>query len=337
MSVNKSSSRSSLRKNQQITTTTPNKDENDKNKEIKSSLERSFQEFTKELNKRLEDLRSEFDLLTNNLNAWEATLREDVRKVEEEIKSIKRHQAELNSGLDETKLNCTNLRQSIETLKTDYDNQKGLTNQLQKDLDKLKTDSLVERQSDRASIASLREEIHKLRNEKQQEIDSLRSKVCSLEAEKTSLNLILSGRLIPAAVHGEDTVSVALNVLKTHLNYVLPRNQVSTAYRLGSQPENHVQDHRKIILKLDEAHLKRDLFSSYKTVRVDGLYINEELTSEVNNLYYQLRQMRKRNHNVFYRLFTRDGVIKVRKSATGKTYSIVTKDQFDIFIRDSDL
>ena len=72
-------------------------------------------------------------------------------------------------------------------------------------------------------------------------------------------------------------------------------------------------------------------------MEVRGLYMNEELTPEVNSLYYQLRQMRRRDSSVFHRLFTRDGVIKVKKSSTGQMYSIVTEQQFNNYKRDAGL
>ena len=67
-------------------------------------------------------------------------------------------------------------------------------------------------------------------------------------------------------------VEGAFEVLKTHLRYELPRKYVSAAFRMGSRPDNQARDNRKIILKLDEGHFKRDLSVPIKRWKL-GVFI----------------------------------------------------------------
>lgn len=332
MSNKNSSTRTTQRSTRQVST--PNKGNTTKNNETESPLKKSFQEFTEQLNESMNEVRFQCDTLNKNVDEWKNKITEDIRRVEEDLKSIQTTQTEFKTGLNQTKETCADLQQRFETLKNENAEQKEVITQLKTDLDNLKRNSLVERQSDKSSISQLREEVRRLHEYKQREIESLKLRIGKVDADKTSNNLILSGNLIPLAVQDEDTTTVALNFLKNHLRYHLQRDQVSTAYRIGRLPESGTQDRRKIILKLVDRNLKKDLFASYKSMKVQGLYINEELTPEVNHLYYQLRQLKKENPSSFYRLFTRDGIIKARKSATGKMYDIITQEQLDTFKRE---
>ena len=364
MSHNLSSIRKSSRLAHQATT--PRKEastmeSHKKNKETEFPLSKSFLDFTEKIAKfseSLSDLRCQYEKLTNDVEEWKNRIAVDVRRVEDQIRSIitdqskviteidqlkrsrddtKSNISDLKHELHQSKENCAALQESLATLTSEHDEQKKITAKLQKDLERFKTESLIERQSDKTSLAQLREDIRKLREEKSNEVESLKTRLGKIDADKTSNNLILSGRHIPAVAQNEDPVAVAISVLRTHLQYELRQQQVETAYRIGRLPESGSPDKRKIILKLSDKNIKRDLFGAYKTMKVQDLYINEELTPEVNHLYYQLRQLKKMNPSSFDRLFTRDGIIKARKSPTGKMYSIVTQEQLDIFKRDTGL
>ena len=369
MSHNLNSGRKSMRLAHQATTpkkessnTCRSKVENpSKNNESESPLSKSFHEFSEKMsrfNKSLDDLRCQYENLSTVIEEWKYNIAADVRKVENDIRSIIANQSNMKTEIDQLKLsrdntdadmsdlkselkqykeNCDSLQRSLATLESDYKEQKNISLELQKDLEKFKTENLVERESDKRSLSQLREEIRKLREEKNSEVESLKTRVGKMDANKTSNNVILSGSIIPPVMQNEDPLAVATDILKTHLRYELPKHQVESAYRIGRLPERGSPDKRKIIIKLCDKNIKKDLFGAYRTMKVQDLYINEELTPEANNLFYQLRQLKKRNPNSFDRLFTRDGIIKARKSPTGQMYSIVTQEQLDIFKRDAGL
>ena len=65
-----------------------------------------------------------------------------------------------------------------------------------------------------------------------------------------------------------------------------------------------------------------------------GLFINEELIKTRNSLFYELRQIKKNHHHPLI-LFTRDGIIKARKTQTGKLYNINSEKDLNVFLGDS--
>ena len=116
-----------------------------------------------------------------------------------------------------------------------------------------------------------------------------------MEARERSSSVIISGRSLPSVSPGENCVSVASSIFSSSLRQNLPENSILTAYRIGSPPRTQAEDKRSILVKLREPYLASDLLRSSKTVRVPGLYVNENLTSIRHAILRVLRNS-KRSH-----------------------------------------
>lgn len=173
-----------------------------------------------------------------------------------------------------------------------------------------------------------------------QEVATLKELVGShekKEAERLSQNLILSGRAMPEFTEGENTALVAVEIFKNKFNLSVPRIHISSANRIGKPPTDGKPDKRKIIMRLTNKDVKNDVVITNIKNRVADLFINEELTKTVDGIYYQLRKLKKENPSKIATLYTRDGVIKVKKTKVGQPYSILTEKELDTFMREADL
>ena len=327
-----------------------------------SALRKSLHEFTEKINnfnESLGELKNHYGVLSKEIDEWKSQTTNDLRKVEEELSSIKDIQHEMKSeiqNLHKAKSDALNERNSLKseinkskeiyndllgkfsTLSEEHESLKNTTRNLQKELNEVKTNLFVERESDKASLSHLQEEIRVLKENQKNNHESLKSRIEKIDATNSSANLIISGDLLPTESPHEDTPNIVIETLKDHLKYQLPRERITAAYRIGRRTSDRGNtDKRRIILKLADRNQKKDLMAACIAMKVRGLYINEELTPEVNSLFYDLRQLRKNNSNSFFRLYTRDGVIKVKRTEVGKVYNIVTKEQLETFKHEAGL
>ena len=99
-------------------------------------------------------------------------------------------------------------------------------------------------------------------------------------------------------------------------------------------PENASLDRRGILVKFHEKDTKVQVVINNIKKRTPGLFINEQLTREVNEIYTIARKLKKDNPSKIATLHTRDGVIRAKKSRNGDQYNIFTGADLDDFKHD---
>ena len=114
------------------------------------------------------------------------------------------------------------------------------------------------------------------------------------ESSERRNDLILSGQDIPATKVGENCVQVASVIFKEKLNIVTDPKNIIQASRIGRKPINQTTDKRSILVKLGNNDLKVDVLKSCKTVKPQGLYINENLIQKRGTILYGLRTAKKK-------------------------------------------
>ena len=154
------------------------------------------------------------------------------------------------------------------------------------------------------------------------------------EAEKLSRNLILSGSAIPIASPSENLTKEAAALIKEHTRYNVTESHIASAERLGRKPAQGKEDKRVILVKLHNKELKFDIIKHNLQQRSEGFYISEQLTPEVNDLYREIRKLRKGNRSLIAVLHTYKGIIRAKKSHDGQCYDILTSADLEKFKKD---
>ena len=200
--------------------------------------------------------------------------------------------------------------------------------------------------------------------EKDHLIQSLSEKVDNLQSTNTNLaeklsrlenelddtaqyqrrdTLIFSGNVVPKERAEENSTQILVDAVASHLKIPFSAEDVSVAHRLGKKREDDIP--RPIIVKLisrnKKAQIVRARIALPKPTSNDGatatngrvLHVNESLTPVRRNLFYKLRQLRKKHPNLFKHLYTQDGKITVKLSATNdRKYIITTEAHFMEFL-----
>ena len=157
------------------------------------------------------------------------------------------------------------------------------------------------------------------------------------EAERLSHNLLLSGPLVSSAIESQDIKQAAINLIAEHTKFPLHLDrhatQVSSAETFGRKPKpgSRDPDNRGILLKFHAKETKMEVVSFNLQNRTNGFYINEQLTPEVNDLYREVRKLKKDNPTKIAVLHTRDGIIRVKKTRTGVQNDILTQADLERF------
>ena len=148
--------------------------------------------------------------------------------------------------------------------------------------------------------------------------------------------LILSGDAIPVEQGQEDPTQVIVDSLKSHLKIQLTQHDISVAHRLGKKKDGMS---RPIIVKFISRSKKSQIVSARiarsKQVGVDApvIHVNESLTPTRRNIFYQIRQLRKKHTSLFKTIYTQDGKIIVKLTATeDRKYTICNQKQLSDFL-----
>ena len=154
------------------------------------------------------------------------------------------------------------------------------------------------------------------------------------KAKTLSNNLILYGDSIPVYKTHESALEIAKKIIRDYCRLSLSKDSIHNAHRIGKPPTNGQIDQRRIKLYVTNSEIKNNIIRAYLTLRDTRheLYINEELLPYVAKLYYDLRMLKKSNPNKIFTLYTRNGIIHVKKTRESKMMEIVTKDDFIKFI-----
>ena len=176
----------------------------------------------------------------------------------------------------------------------------------------------------------LREEVHQLRLKIEQQ-DAVQQTLKKKDAMVTSNTLLLSGDRVPTYKSGERTADVAVDLLKNIFDYHLDKTYISSSSRIGKPPSDGKLDKRGIKLCLNNKVIKDDIVKTNVENFTDGFFINEELIESVNKLYFEIRNIRKNNRAKIPILYTRDGIIKVKRERKGRVTSIFSEKDLDDF------
>ena len=176
----------------------------------------------------------------------------------------------------------------------------------------------------------LHEEVHQLRLKLEQQ-DAVQQSLRKKDAMVTSNTLLLSGDRVPTYKSGERTADVAVEIMKNIFGYHLDKTYISSSSRIGKPPSDGKQDKRGIKLCLNNKVIKDDIVKTNIENFTDGFFINEELIESVNKLYFEIRNIRKNNRDKIPILYTRDGIIKVKRERKGRVTSIFSEKDLDDF------
>ena len=125
-------------------------------------------------------------------------------------------------------------------------------------------------------------------------ISTLEDRVESIEATNRCNNLVLSGEEVSSLSSANSLKQPVIDMLKRHLNYVLPESGLLTAFRLGAKSQSQAKDTRSVMMRLANADIKRDIISSCRTLKPANLFANDDLTPMKSSILYTLRQCKKR-------------------------------------------
>ena len=140
--------------------------------------------------------------------------------------------------------------------------------------------------------------------------------------------------MIPVPTPSENLPRLVVDLVKTHTRYHLSEADILSAERFGKKPAVGSPDHRSILVKFHSKETKENIVTNTITTKPPGLYVNELLTREVNDIYRDMRRLKKENPNYIAVLYTRDGIIRARKARTGRRYDITTRSDLEKFKQD---
>ena len=154
------------------------------------------------------------------------------------------------------------------------------------------------------------------------------------ESEKLSNNILLSGSAIPASFPSENLPQTVTGLIKTHTRYPLKESEIVSAERFGKMPEAGSPDNRGILVKLHRKESKVNIMTHTLATKPSGFFVNEQLTREMIDLYREARKLKKDNPSHIAVLYTRDGIIRAKKTKTGRRYDIFTRAELEKFKQD---
>ena len=180
-----------------------------------------------------------------------------------------------------------------------------------------------------SEIESLENNLSELKNE----FYTLKKLQDCNEANAIADNLFIYGPSL--VINGEITADSVRNLIRDTTKVSIPSRNFLSVYKVGKKPDEGI-DKRPIKLRLSDRATKYEIMQAFRTAKPQGLFISEELTKTRNSLFYKLRKLRKIT-NIPKFVWTRDGIIKAKKAAEGKTYNIENIDDFNKFILDTGL
>ena len=251
---------------------------------------------------KLEDRMSEQDDKINKQD-------DKMNKLEEKINSVLSQQSETEQKI------------KVERIKTD------VTQDIRQDINQIVDQRIQETmQAVRENVKETNKKMTDFKNVMQQE-------KIKLEATSLQTQIIISGHNIPAETIQEDTLQIAKNLMQDHLQRT-DRGLIKNArrFKFGNDTRRR-QTNRSIIIETPTVYEKRDIIHEAIRQRPEGLYFNEMVPQQINSLLYRLRKLKKQKK--LSSVFTRDGIIKVKKSQTGKTYDIVTEEDLHRFLQEA--
>ena len=129
---------------------------------------------------------------------------------------------------------------------------------------------------------------------------------------------------------------------------MLPTEEITAAFRLGSKPNSQGADRRNILLKMKREDTKRDILAACRTTKPNNLFIKDDLIPARAKILFALRQAKRRFPAKVMSCGSRDGSVFVWLRASGDStnnnkmtvnnFSKLSKlCQFELNIRPSEL
>ena len=105
--------------------------------------------------------------------------------------------------------------------------------------------------------------------------------------------MIISGKTVPPVNKDEDCKSLARELIRKNLNYVVSPTDISTVHRLGEKKASQGPDRRDIIVKFCRRDSKSDLVAASRRAKAKDFFINESLTPLRQTIAFILRKAKK--------------------------------------------
>ena len=144
----------------------------------------------------------------------------------------------------------------------------------------------------------------------EERLDDVFDKADDTEAAERKNHVIFSGPNIPTFVPNESCSVVTSKLLRDSYKVNLPATSIISAQRMGKPPSNF-PDKRNILVKFSSHDIKKDVFQASRTVRPEGLYIRENLTTTRNSIMYVLRKSKREFPNLISGCSSIDGRVYV--------------------------
>ena len=178
--------------------------------------------------------------------------------------------------------------------------------------------------------------------EKDQTIQTLKSKVSSLESKVTKLEdqlddiyqyerrdtIKISGPALPQEQAMENTSDLAVKTIKDNLHINIEHKDINITHRLGPKHQNKT---RPIIVKLINRSKKTEILEACVTVR-PNIYVNESLTPKRHSIYTTILEIRKKHRSLFQQCYTRDGRIYVKLRNSNQKHIITNEHSLNTFL-----
>ena len=113
-------------------------------------------------------------------------------------------------------------------------------------------------------IETLESEVDYLKRENK----DMKHRLEEIQSYQRSESLIISGNAVPEVNNDENCSRVVVDILKNQMNFVLPKEAISAAYRLGKKSLAQTADKRKIFVKLNKREDKQSVLASCKRATV---------------------------------------------------------------------
>ena len=216
----------------------------------------------------------------------------------------------------------------------------SLKNELTKDLEKVHTEKMeqklqtVKKEIHEEMKSEFGNEIEKTKKEVEflrNENNKLQKKFARSEGRRLATQIILAGPSIPRATESEKKEIFAKQPIRDKLNFTADAHIVR-AQRFGPRPtESGQMDRRPIIVEVKTIESKRMMVNEVLKKKPSDFYISELLPEDTNNLFYRLRKIKRETRKIQV-LYTKDGVIKARKTKEGRLFEILTESDLNGFL-----
>lgn len=150
-------------------------------------------------------------------------------------------------------------------------------------------------------------DLEKRLNQRDAKINNLEQQISALKKENADLSerldevenyerrdtLILSGEGVPHAETGENAKERVKSIIKEKLKCELGNDDLVAAYRIGKKPLSQQPDKRNLMVKFRQRNVRDDILQAGRTVKPQGLYVNENLTASRSKILFALRRAKR--------------------------------------------